>query len=296
MKVFITGASGYIGNTIARKFKQIGHDVTGLVRSKENAAALEHVDIKPLLGDLEDIKSFSDALNSFDVVIHAGFVFNPDKGLEHTINSEKIIVETISRSLKNTNKVFIYTSGTGVLGETGPIGVDETFVGNPVSFVAWRPEIEQLVVKAKGIKGIVIRPAMVYGNGRSPVLQALVNAAKVNENSIHIGNGLNKWSVVHVDDLTALYVLAVQKSSAGEIFHGSSDESISMGDLALLINESLGIRKIPQSVTLQEGLKYFPFAELLKSNIVGSNNKAKRLLNWQPLPLSIEEELKRITA
>ncbi len=292
MKILITGATGYVGNAIAGQFKKNGYDVTGLVRSKENAIRLDLADIKPLTGDLENIESFKDSLNSFDAVIHAGFVFNPGKGFEHTIKTEKIIVETIINSLSNTNKIFIYTSGTGVLGETGTLPVDESFVGNPVPFNAWRPAIEQLVIKAKGMKGIVIRPAMVYGNGGSPVLQAMINTAKTNKNTIHIGDGLNKWSVVHVADLAQLYVQAIEKSAGGEIYHGSSSEAISMRDLALFINELLSIKQLPQPVTLEEGLKYFPFGELLLTNIIASNDKARRLLKWKPLNESIANELK----
>jgi len=281
MKIFIIGATGFIGFTLARKLRDMGHAITGLARTAEKAALLRNNGITPQLGDLEDPSSFGAVIRTADVVIHAGFVFVPEKGLSHTADDERRAIQLIIDQLAE-DRLFIYTSGSGVLGDTGPSPVNEIYTPRPIALNAWRPTIEQQVIRAPGTKGIVIRPGLVYDEEGGPVIQMLGQFGARQGHTFYIGDGLQKWSVIHLDDLCELFGKAIVYGAGENIYHGVSDEAISMKYLAQWAGKKVGITAEPLSVTLQEAETYLPIAELLAIDIVADNGKAKRALHWMP--------------
>lgn len=288
-KYFLTSGTGYIGFAAAKAAKEAGHDVTALARSDESAARLEEFGIKVQRGDIKRPETYKDILKQFDVVIHTAAAYGPDFA-----QVEEQTVKAVVEALKGTNKTFIYTSGVWVLGNTGDKpATEESQTNNALPLVAWRPQVEQHVVAAakEGVKTIVLRPGIVYGNGGGIVAQ-VYEIAKATGNAPVIGNGDNRWSLVHVDDLAQLYVLAAEKAPAGTILHGSDEAPLKQREIAELVAKAAGVPGKVQVQTIEEARKNFgAFADGLALDQHVNAPKTRSLLNWQPKAAKLAQEL-----
>ncbi|NIV71376.1 MAG: NAD-dependent epimerase/dehydratase family protein, partial [Calditrichae bacterium] len=160
MKVFITGATGYIGFNVARAFRRAGHQVWGLTRNENKGKLLAQQEIQPVIGNMQQPESFAEIAENCDVLIHAAADYQND-----TIVLDNQTVETFLDVAKRGahRKTIIYTSGVWVIGNTGGKTVDESTSLNPITVVAWRPDVENMVLHAAEANGVVIRPGCVYG-------------------------------------------------------------------------------------------------------------------------------------
>lgn len=210
MTVFVTGATGYIGTAVVQALQAEGHDVSGLARSAEAAETLEAAGVEVVWGSLTDLSVLSRAARAADAVIHLGATGNPDQGEVDTL-----AVGAMLNAVEGTGKPFVYTSGVWVLGSTGDQVADEDAPLNPAEIVAWRAEVEGTMrdAAAWGIRSVVVRPAVVYGRGGgTPGM--FVSAARRKGVVRYVGDGTQRWPFVHVDDLAALYVLALDAPAA----------------------------------------------------------------------------------
>jgi nucleoside-diphosphate-sugar epimerase len=231
LKVFLTGATGYIGGAIADALLAAGNSVIGLARSDAAAEKLSAQGVTPLLGDLTSPAAIGKAAAESDGVIHAG-----------TTNDGRLDQEAIRvllDALRGSAKPFIYTSGIWVLGDTGGQVADETWPVNPSPLVAWRPGVEQLVLSSAGI---VIRPGVVYGRGGG-IPADLVKTGR------YVGAGENRWPVIHVDDLADLYLCAFQHAAPGTLLHATDGSRYRVREIAEAANPSA------QSWPLEEARK-----------------------------------------
>ena len=162
MRVFITGATGYIGSVVAETFRRAGHDVSGMIRSEEKAKALALREIRPVKGTLQKIKELDGVLQESEVLIHCAVEMSKEN-----VALDRGVIDAFLNAAKNssTTKTVIYTSGVWVCGNTGDKLINESIPTNPIKLVAWRPAHEELVMNAatSRIHTIVIRPACVYG-------------------------------------------------------------------------------------------------------------------------------------
>jgi nucleoside-diphosphate-sugar epimerase len=161
MKIFLTGAKGYLGGAIARELTAAGHNVTGLARSASSTRKLQAARVVPHSGSLADAGSLAAGARSADAVIHAAL----DAAAKAPHEADIEAAGSFLRALAGTGKAFVYTSGLTVLGDTGGIMADEDTPPNPIPFSAWRPALERTVLAAAGreVRSIVIRPGWVYG-------------------------------------------------------------------------------------------------------------------------------------
>ncbi|MGN6183185.1 MAG: NAD-dependent epimerase/dehydratase family protein [Thermoanaerobaculia bacterium] len=190
MNIFLTGATGFLGSAIAAELIRGRHDVTALVRSSTSAARVLSYGIEPHHGDLRDPSTFLDVANAHDVIVHAGVESGSDR-----MNVDRAFVEALASSK------LIYTSVLFVLGN-----VDDGDESSPASGA--RAEHERIVLDAGGA---VIRPGMIHGEG-----------AWLFENPMYIGDGLNRWPLVHRDDVATLYRLVVERNARG-VFHAIAE-------------------------------------------------------------------------
>src|SRR5256714_3987300 len=160
MRVFVTGATGYVGNAVATALRTAGHDVYGLTRTPAKAPQLARQEIRPIIGDIGDPKSYADSAEGCSVLVHAAF-----ESSASAVTKDKAAVDALIETGRRGSqpKTLIYTSGVWVHGDTGGTLVDETTPVAPIKLVAWRPAHEQLVLQAKAVRGLVIRPGCVYG-------------------------------------------------------------------------------------------------------------------------------------
>src|ERR1043165_4501492 len=217
MNVFITGATGYIGGSVATKLIERGDHVIGLARSAEAADALKHRGIEPVAGDLAAYTRVVEAARRADAVINAANSDNP------------FVVHALLDGLKGSGKALIQTSGSSVVGtydngEPSERILDEDTPFTPEAEKAGRVAIDHTVLDAKDIRGIVIRPTLIYGRGigvaaTSIQLPKLIDVARKAGVPGHVGRGLNIWSNVHIADVVDLFVLALDKAQAGSLFY-----------------------------------------------------------------------------
>jgi nucleoside-diphosphate-sugar epimerase len=215
MKVFLTGATGYIGSAVAERLRSAGHQLSGLARSDAAAGRLNAAGIRPTRGDFSDPASVGSAARSADGVISLATTYDP------AIDGPAI--DAILEALAGSKEPFVYTSGIWSHGDTGGKVVDESTPPTPAALVQWRQAVEDRVREGarRGIRTVVIRPAIVYGRGGG-IPAGFVQSAREEGAARYVGTGENRWPFVHVDDLADLYLLALERAPAGSLLLGVS--------------------------------------------------------------------------
>jgi nucleoside-diphosphate-sugar epimerase len=254
MKVFLTGATGYIGSAIATELMQKGHHVIGLVRKDSKSVSLAPNGIEVFQGDLNDSDSIRKGITLADAVIHAAFGHDDWMQMDASFAHDRAIVTVMLDALAGSDRSFIYTSGTGVLGDTGSTLADESTVPSPQAGVQDRVETEKAVIAAaaRQIKTSVIRPGLVYGHGGGPIVGVMIDLAKRARVPVTIGNGMNAWSAIHVEDVASLYSLAIEKSLTGMTLHAVSGKPVVMRDLATAIGRAAGLGTAVQILSIED--------------------------------------------
>jgi nucleoside-diphosphate-sugar epimerase len=201
-RTFLTGATGYIGSAVADRLRAAGRELSGLARSAEAAARLESAGIRPIRGDFTDRDSLRAAARAADGVISMATTYDP------AVDGPAI--DVILEALAGSGKPFVYTSGIWSHGDTAGAVVDEATPPKPAALVAWRQAVEDRVRAGaeRGIRSVVIRPAVVYGRGGG-IPAGFVESARKRGAARYVGSGTNRWPFVHVDDLADLYLLAL---------------------------------------------------------------------------------------
>jgi nucleoside-diphosphate-sugar epimerase len=296
VKIFMTGATGYIGSAITGKLLRAGHRVVGLARSDASAATLERQGAQPHRGDLHDLRSLTDAARAADGVIHNAF----DAGshdFEAATTNEAHAVDALLAGLRDTGRPLVFTSGTGVLGDTGTAAFDEDtpidLSGNPAAAaLQTRLDTETTVRHATGVRGIVLRPPNVYGRGDGRAVLWLLRAAARTLGAVPYaaGSADHLWSFVHVDDLADLFVRAIDAAPGGELFHAGAQSGLRTQDIATAL--SRGLRLDGRTVALEipalaDALGSPQMAAYWASNSQSSSAKARRVLGWEPQHLDL---------
>ena len=294
MKVFCTGASGYIGGSVAAHLAAAGHQVAGLVRSPEKADAVRSFGIEPVMGTLDDDEILSRAAQAADVVVNAA-------SADH-----RGAVVALLDALAGSGKPFIHTSGSSVIGtrSTGQrsdavFDEDTPFAPSPARVA--RAALNELILsyRDKGCRPVIVCPSLIYGiglgAGRDSVqVPLLIRLAKKRGNAAHAGPGENIWSNVHIDDLVTLYVLAIEKAPAGAFFFAENGEN-SMREVCEAINRMLGFAGPPIAMSMQEAAA--EWGEGTTEDTMASNSRVRavraRQLGWKPKARSLIEEIEQ---
>lgn len=287
MKIFLTGATGYIGGAVAEALQAAGHTVAGLARSVEAEQTLKNRGLTPVRADLKSPQSMADGIGSSDGIIHAG---TTNDG-----RADQDAIRAMIEALKGTNKPLVYTSGVWVLGNTGETPADESAPVQPVPIVAWRPGVEREVLEShsQGVGGIVIRPVIVYGRGEG-LAGMFVQSANETGAARYIGDGQNRWSVVHVEDLADLYVRAFEKAKPGSLYHGAGGSAFRTREIAEAASFGADAGGMTESWPVEdarEKLGAYLVDALLLDQVV-SGDKARRELGWEPAAISLLEDLR----
>ena len=282
MKVFLTGATGYIGTAVGEALKAAGHALTGMARNEESAKKLGNRGMTVVQAELTDKETITTVARTCDAVIH--MAASNDANMP---TSDRATVEAILDALSGSGKPFIYTSGVWVLGQTD--AGDEATPPSPLPIVAWRPAHETLALTAKAMKGMVLRPGIVYGRGGG-IPAMWVTAARAGTVQ-YVGKGDQQWPTVHVEDLADLYVKALAKPAAGAIWHGISGQ-VEVRKLAEAAAQAGGKNATVSSLPLEEARKMMgPFADALAVNQIISAEKTKKTLGWKPSRPGILEDV-----
>jgi len=294
MKVFCTGASGYIGGSVAAYLVAAGHQVTGLVRSREKADAVRARGIQPLLGTLDDGEPLAQAAQAADIVVNAA-------SADH-----KAAVAALLGALAGSGKPLIHTSGSSIVGtraqgHRSDAIFDESSPIAPSPARAARVALNDLILsyRDKGCRPVIICPSLIYGLGHgaqphSMQVPLLIGLARKRGCAAHAGPGENIWSNVHIDDLVTLYALAIEKAAAGAFFFAENGEN-SMREVCQAINRMLGHEGAPSAMSMETATA--EWGEGLAEDTMASNSRVRaaraRQLGWKPKARSLIEEIEQ---
>jgi nucleoside-diphosphate-sugar epimerase len=288
MQVFVTGATGYIGSAVCEALRKAGYAVAGLARSEEKALMLAAQGFGAHRGDLRDAASLAEGVRNADAVIHTAMAWSADAG-----EVDRAAVAAMLGELSQFNRPFVYTSGCWVLGNTGNTIANEDTPVAPTPLVAWRPAVEQMVLDAarRGVQGVVLRPAMVYGRGGGLVASFTKSAREQGAARI-VGDGENRWTFVHVDDLADLYVRALGAAS-GTLLFSAHGPALRVREVAEAASRAAGAGGKIETVQLEEARKAMgSLADALALDQQISGERATRVLGWRPQAASLIEELR----
>jgi nucleoside-diphosphate-sugar epimerase len=288
VKVLVIGASGYVGGGIARALKRHGYDVTGTARSPEAHKKVEALGAQAVAADVRDPRSIASAAREAGAVVYSVQLQGDD-----AFTVEQAALTAALDALAGTAKPLIYTSGVWFYGDTGDRPAHEDQPGNPIALVAQRPALERLVLDSaqRNVRAIVVRPAMVYGQGGG-IPMMLVQSAREHGAARHVGDGANFWPMVHVDDVGELYALAIERGKAGDIFNAADDSRLQVSDIARAASKRAGGSGETQTWPIENAREAMgPFADALALSQVISNERGGSPHWWSSRPTPVIVEL-----
>ena len=280
MRIFLTGATGFIGSALIPELLNAGHQVLGLTRSDTGAQALQAAGAEAHRGSLEDLESLRSGAADSDGVIHCAFDHDFSNFLANC-EKDKRAIEALGDALAGSDRPLVITSGTG-MGNTVP--------GQPATEDAFNPdhpnprkasELAGLAVAERGVNVSVVRLPQVHDPVKQGLLTFAVQQAREKGRSAYLGDGLNRWPAVHVLDAARLYRLALEKREAGSRYHAVAEEGISVRDIAEVIGRGLHVPVV--SLSPEEAPAHFgwlaPFAGF---DMPASSAQTQQRLGWHP--------------
>lgn len=284
MRIFVAGATGYVGSAVVRNLLDAGHEVVGLARSEASAAALTGIGVAAHRGDIEDLESLRSAAATADGVIYAA-----NKHISETTDpaarakAELNAVEAIGAQLEGTGKGFVVTSG--VIGRTPGVLLTEETPAAPNSISALRLPVETtvLALRERGVRSSSVRLApTVHGHGDARgFISMLIGIAREKGVSAFVGEGSNRWPAVHRLDAASLFRLAVESAPAGAALHAVAEEGVPFLEIAEAIARQLGLPTV--SLTPEQAAEHFSFlAPIVALDGPTSSTLTRERLGWTP--------------
>ena len=278
MRIFVTGATGYIGSAVVRELVSRDHQVTGLTRLAEKASYLKDMGVDPVVGDLRDADSYRDPLMTADALVHLAAEHS-----EARVAVDRAALEAmLEAAAEGPARLIVYTSGCFVLGETGdePAHEDASTEGAP-DLVAWRVEHEDRILEAgtDAVKTSVIRPGMVYG-GKDGSFARFFATAERDGAAEFVGDGANRWSPVYRGDVASLYRAVIEDGGTG-IYHCAEPAAL-VGQLAMAASRAAGAEGATERLRVEEAREEMgAFADALTMDQVVGCRRA-HAFGWEP--------------
>ncbi|GGG67201.1 SDR family oxidoreductase [Edaphobacter dinghuensis] len=292
MRIFVTGATGFIGSALVPELIRHGHQVLGLTRSDAGAQSLLAAGAQPHHGDLEDLDSLRRGAASADAVIHLAFIHDFSKFLANCEIDSRAI-EALGSTLAGSSRPLVITSGTG-MGSAAPgqLATEDHFDpdhANPRK----SSELAGAALTDRGINVSVVRLPQVHDPFRQGLISYAVAAARDKGRSAYVGDGQNRWPAVHVRDAARLYRLVVEKQQPGARYHAVAEEGVPVRDIAEVLGKGL---KLPTaSLSQEEAAAHFgwlaPFAAW---DMPASSTLTQQRLNWHPTGPTLISDLEQM--
>ena len=286
MRVFVTGASGFIGSAIVRELLAAGYQVLGLARSDESAAALKTAGAEAYRGSLDDLDSLHKGASAVDGVIHTAFFtdIGPTMDFATACQMDRRAIETLGETLVGSDRPLVITSGTA-LTAPGRFATEDDApdMSNPIGALRGPSEDVALSFVPRGVRVSIVRNSpSVHSEGEHGFVSALINIARTKGVSAYPDDGSNRWPAVHRLDSAHLYRLALENASAGSRLHAVADEGVPVRDIAGVIGRRLNIPVV--SLPIEEVGEQFGFlGAVFSMDIPASSTLTQQRLGWHPV-------------
>jgi nucleoside-diphosphate-sugar epimerase len=290
MRVFVTGATGFIGSATVRELIDAGHQVVGLARSDDAAAVLAEAGAEVHRGSLEDLESLRSGAAAADGVIHTAYIHDFSQ-MENAAQADLRAVETMGAALEGSGRPLVVTSGTALV-RPGRVVIEEDW---PDPSAGVHPRFATAVATReladRGVRSSIIRPgASVHGEGDHGFVPYLIGLAREKGVSAYIGDGSNRWPAVHRLDTGHLYRLAVEKAPAGSVLHAVADEGVTTREIAEVIGRRLGVPVI--SISSEDAREHFGWMALFWSlDVPASSALTQERMGWTPTHIGLVADL-----
>jgi len=288
MKVFVTGATGFVGSAVVQELISAGHQVLGLTRSDAGAKSLAAAGAQVQRGDLTDLESLRKGAAMSDGVIHTAF--NHDfSNYAVAAQMDTQAIEALGGALAGSDRRLVVTSGTLVLQRKGPLATEDD---TPDSAFPRKSEDAALAVSSRGVNVSVVRLSpSVHGDGDHGFVPRLIAIAREKGVSAYIGDGLNRWPAVHRLDAARLYRLVVEKAPAGvSYYHGVGDEGIATREIAQVIGRQLNLPVVSKSS--EEAAGHFAWlTHFFAMDTPASSKRTQQQLGWKPTQVGLIADL-----
>ncbi len=277
-RIFVTGATGYLGSAIAARLARAGHEVTGLTRTEAGAAALEKLGVKAVTGELADHAAWLGVLQNCDSVVHAAFDASTgaSEADHHALEAFRVA------ALDGRVRRVLYTSGIWVSGPSEGAVIDETATPKPLELVQWRAAHEEIAIdlSAHEVATVILRPGMVYGEHRG-ILGGWFAEAQARGTISYPGDGSQHWPMVHREDVAEAYALALEHGTGGQRYLLCDESRYTVRQLAEAAATAAGAKA--RSVPADEVVKTLGlYGKALLNDAQVTSAKARRELGWVP--------------
>lgn len=279
MRVFVTGATGFVGSHVVKELIAGGHKVLGLARSDAGARTLAAVGADVQRGALEDLESLKSGAAASDAVIHLGFNHDYSKFIENC-KIDKIAIEALGSVLAGSDRPLMVTTGLGGLAGPGQLATEDSVI--PPDFPLPRvSEQVTLALLSKGVRALVIRLPQVHNTLKQGLITLAIAVAREKGVSAYAGDGTSRWAAAHVSDVARLYRLALEKNEAGAKYHAIAEEGVRWRDIAETIGQGLKVPVV--SITPEEAPAHFGWwGRWASDGLLASSAITRKKLGWIP--------------
>ncbi len=279
MRVFVTGATGFVGSAVVQDLLAAGHHVTGLARNDQGASTLEKAGATPHCGDLQDLDSLRRGAENADGVIHCGFIHDFSKFVENC-EIDRRAIEAMSEVLAGSDRTLVVTSGTALV--SGRLATEDMRKDPATNPNPRQSEAAADAAVERGTRACIVRlPPSVHGDNDHGFIPILINLAREKGEAAYIGDGENRWPGVARTSAATLFRLALEKGKAGARYHGNSEIGVPFKSIAEVIGRRLGVPVVSKSG--DEAKAHFTwFTHFAAIDNPTSNDWTRAELGWQP--------------